>query len=121
LQFPAVLPVLLGALGPSAVTGILVAARRWGRAIDKHAGAFFRQVFDPRVLSWRWHLVMVSPMLILARPIVLLVAGVLRQVGLFERGSDLFLSTGLVVGVFWASSHLPLFVIIGTTRKGSAW
>ena len=146
-EFPAVVLALLGALGPSAVAGILVAAGRWDPAIDESAGAFFRRAFDPRALSWRWYVVIISVILILAFTPVLLDRSVLQEVGLFDRGPRLFLLIGfvfgaleepgwrgyaqeglqrrmsvlvasLIVGVFWAAWHLPLFYITGTYQAG---
>jgi len=146
-DFPAVLLALLGALGPSGVAGILVAAGRWDPALDESVGAFFRRAFHPRVLSWRWYPVLISLILILAFTPVLLDTSVLRQVGLFKRGPGAFLLIGfvfgaleepgwrgyaqeglqrrmsvlaasLVVGAFWAVWHLPLFFISGTYQAG---
>ena len=146
-QFPAVLLALLGALGPSTVAGILVAAGRWDPALDENVGAFFRRAFDPRVLPWRWYLVILSLILILVLTPVLLDTSVLREVGLFERGPSVFviigfvfgaleepgwrgyaqeglqrrmsvLAASLIVGVFWAAWHLPLFFITGTYQAG---
>jgi membrane protease YdiL (CAAX protease family) len=129
------------------VAGILVATGRWDSAIDESAVAFFRRAFDPRALSWRWYVVIISLILILAFTPVLLDRSAVQEKGLFDHGPSLFLLIGfvfgaleepgwrgyaqealqrrmsvlaasLVVGVFWAAWHLPLFFITGTYQAG---
>ena len=146
-DFPAVILALLGALGPSIVAGGLVAVGRWDDRLDTTVGQFFRRAFDPRVLHWRWYLYVLGLVLVLAIAPVLLDRAALREHGLFERGPGMFLLIGfvigaleepgwrgyaqealqrrmpvvltsLVVGVFWALWHLPLFFIRDTYQAG---
>lgn len=146
-DFPAVILALLGALGPSIVAGFLVAVGRWDPAIDTTVGEFLRRAFDPRVLPWRWYAITVGLVLVLAFVPVMLDQGALQEHGLFERGPGLFLIIGfvfgaleepgwrgyaqeglqrrmpvvlasLVIGVFWALWHLPLFFIRDTYQAG---
>lgn len=147
LEFPAVILAVLGALGPSVVAGFLVAIGRWDRSLDQTVLDFFRRAFDPFVLSWRWYVWIVGLVLVLAVTPVLLDPAALREQGLIERGPGLFLLVGfvfgaleepgwrgyaqeglqrrlpvvvasLVIGVFWAAWHLPLFFITGTYQAG---
>ena len=142
-EFPAVILALLGALGPTIVAGLLVAAGRWDPALDAGVGAFFRRAFYPGALSWGWHGAIVALVLILAVAPVLLDTSVLREEGLIDLGPGFFLLIGfiagaveepgwrgyaqeglqrrvpvvaasLIVGVFWAAWHLPMFYIAGT-------
>ncbi len=146
MAFPAVVLAVLGAVGPSAVAGLLVAAGRWDADLDDGVGAFFRRAFDPRVLPWRWYLWILGLVLVLAVTPVLLDTATLREQGLFERGPGLFLVIGLVVGAleepgwrgyaqeglqrrmpvvaaslvvgaFWSAWHLPLFFIADTYQS----
>jgi membrane protease YdiL (CAAX protease family) len=146
-QFPTVILALLGALGPSIVAGLLVVRGRWDPALDPTVGAFFRRAFDPRALPWRWYLWIVGLVLVLAAGPVLLDPATLRERGLIEPGAGVTLFIGflfgaleepgwrgyaqeglqrrmpvvvasLVIGVFWAAWHLPLFIIAGTYQAG---
>jgi membrane protease YdiL (CAAX protease family) len=146
-EFPAVILALLGALGPSIVAGFLVAMGRWDPSLDRNVFHFFRRAFDPRVLPWRWYLWILGLAIALAVLPVLLDPAALREHGLIERGPGLFLLVGLiiggleepgwrgyaqeglqrrmpvvlaslVVGIFWAAWHLPLFFITGTYQAG---
>ncbi len=147
LEFPVVILALLGALGPSIVAGFLVAMGRWDSSLDRSVIRFFRRAFDPRVLTWRWYLGILGLVVALAVLPVLLDPVALREHGLIERGPGLFLLVGLiiggleepgwrgyaqeglqrrmpvvvaslVVGIFWAAWHLPLFFITGTYQAG---
>lgn len=147
LDFPAMILTLVGALGPSIVAGFLVAIGRWDPALDASVGHFFRRAFDPRVLPWRWYLWILGLVLVVAVAPVLLDPAMLREQGLIEQGPGLFLLIGLViggleepgwrgyaqeglqrrmpvvvasliVGIFWAAWHLPLFFISGTYQAG---
>lgn len=142
-DFPAVLLGLAGALGPSVVAGSLVAAGFWDPALDRNVVGFFRRALDPRVLPWRWYVWILLFVLTLSVVPVLLDPGTLRVEGLIERGPRFFLIVGLVfgaleepgwrgyaqeglqrrmpvllaslvIGVFWAAWHLPLFLVNGT-------
>ena len=146
-QFPTAILALLGGFGPSIVAGILVALGYWDSALDRSARAFFRRAFDPRMLPWRWHLRIVILVAILAVAPVLLDPTTRRAHGLIEVGPAAMLLigllfgaieepgwrgyaqeslqrrlpvvvAGLVIGVFWAAWHLPLFFITGTYQAG---
>jgi uncharacterized protein (TIGR03382 family) len=147
LAFPAVILALLGALGPSIVAGFLLTIGRWDPELDSNVLHFFRRAFDPRVLPWRWYLWILGSVAVLTVAPVLLDSAALREHGLIEQGPGIFLLIGLiiggleepgwrgyaqeglqrrmpvvvaslVVGVFWAAWHLPLFFITGTYQAG---
>lgn len=145
-EFPTPLLFLLGGAGPLAVPAILIATGRWDASLDPTVGAFFRRAFDPRTLGWRWYLVTVGLVAVLAGVPVLLDPAALRESGLIEAGSGLILLTALlgafeepgwrgyaqeglqrrmpvvaaavIVGAFWALWHLPLFFVEGTYQAG---
>ncbi|MGC9522156.1 MAG: CPBP family intramembrane glutamic endopeptidase [Anaerolineae bacterium] len=142
-EFPTVILYALGGFGPSIVAGLLIAAGRWDPTLDRTALDFFRRAFAPRALSWRWYLGIFGLVLIVALVPVLLDPASRQAQGLIEAGPALFLLIGfiagaveepgwrgyaqealqrrmpvilasLIVGVFWAAWHLPLFLISGT-------
>ncbi|MGD2103945.1 MAG: CPBP family intramembrane metalloprotease [Anaerolineae bacterium] len=146
-EFPALILALLGALGPSIVAGFLVAIHRWDPALDRGVLASFRRAFDPGALPWCWYLGILGLVLVLAAAPVLLDTATMRQRGLIDRGPGFFLLVGLiigaleepgwrgyaqeglqrrmpviaaslVVGIFWAAWHLPLFFVAGTYQTG---
>ncbi len=146
-SFPNVILAVLGGLGPAIVAGLLISAGCWDPNLDRSAWAFYRRAFNPRTLSWRWMLLILGLVLVLAVGPVLFDGSALREKGLFEAGPLLTLLIGLffgaleepgwrgyaqdglqrripviwaslVVGVFWALWHLPLFLIGGTYQAG---
>lgn len=149
-EFPAVILALLGALGPTIVAGFLVVAGRWDPALDAGVGPFFRRAFDPRALPWRWYGAILVLVLILTVVPVLLDATVLREEGLIDLGPGFFLLIGfiagaveepgwrgyaqeglqrrmpvvvasLIVGVFWAAWHLPMFFSLSRAPTRQLW
>jgi len=147
LSFPNVLFMVAGGLGPVLVSCALVAAGRWDPALDESAAAFLRRALDPRTLPWRWYLGIVGLALALAVGPSLVAPTAWRERGLLEAGPGLYLLVGavagaveepgwrgyaqeglqrrmpvlaasLVIGLFWAAWHLPLFAIPGTYQAG---
>jgi uncharacterized protein len=131
----------LGGLGPLVVAGALVGL---GRAAEA-PGAFWRRALDPRAMSGRWWLVVLA--LAVLPPLVVRLASHVPEEGLLAPGPLAFLVVGalagaaeepgwrgyaqeglqrrmsvlaasLVVGLFWAAWHLPLFWIEGTYQHG---
>jgi len=144
--FPNVVLFALGGLGPMIVAGLLILVGRWDPELDPTVWQYYRRAFNPRTLSWRWMFITVLMVLILAVGPVLLDRSGLRERSLIEVGSILTLIIGflggleelgwrgyaqeglqrrmpvlwasLVIGIFWALWHLPLFFIEGTYQAG---
>jgi uncharacterized protein len=142
LEFPTLLLYAAGGLGPMIVAGMLIRFGYWDSELDRSAGDFYRRCFNPRSLPGRWYLWILGLVLILAFVPTLLQPSVLQEQGLINLGPGLFLLVGvlgaleepgwrgyaqeglqrqmpviiasLIVGLFWASWHLPLFFIPGT-------
>jgi uncharacterized protein len=145
--FPNVILYALGGLGPVIVPGMLIWLGYWDKSLDRNGWAFYRRAFNPRTLTWYWALIILGMALVLAIGPVLLDWSVLHEQGLFDTGPEIFLLIGfifgaleepgwrgyaqealqrrmpifwasLVVGIFWALWHLPLFFIGGTYQAG---
>jgi membrane protease YdiL (CAAX protease family) len=140
LAFPTVLLTLAGFLGPVAVPSLFIAAGRW----EERLGAFWRRCLDPRTLPWRWYAVVVAlvtavvlgpavlapgaAVTVEPGPVVFLLVGLLagaaeepgwrgyNQEALQRRMP--VLAASLVVGLFWAAWHLPMFLLEGTYQHG---
>ncbi|MBN1541409.1 CPBP family intramembrane metalloprotease [candidate division KSB1 bacterium] len=146
-RFPTVIPALLGLLGPLILPAVLITRGYWDSALDRSAGAFFRRAFNPRTLSFRWFLIVAATVIVIAFLPVLLDRSALNEHGLIQVGPAFFLLIGflagaveepgwrgyaqeglqrrmpvvvaaLVIGIFWALWHLPLFFISGTYQAG---
>jgi uncharacterized protein len=146
LEFPTLLLYAAGGLGPMIVAGILILLGYWDSELDRSAGDFFCRSFNPRSLPGRWYLGIIGLVLILAFAPTLLQPSILQEQGLIDLGPGLFLLVGLlgaleepgwrgyaqeglqrrmpvivaslVIGIFWAAWHLPLFLIPGTYQVG---
>ena len=146
LAFPTVILSILGGLGPIIVSATLISVGYWDPALDRTALGFLGRVFDPRTLPWRWYSWITGLVIILAVLPVLLDAAGLPEQGLLDVGPGLFLIAGLlgaleepgwrgyaqealqrrlpvvvaslIIGVFWAAWHLPLFFIADTYQAG---
>jgi uncharacterized protein len=147
LSFPSVLVVLLGGLGPAIVALSLVAARRWDARLDATPVAFLRRALDPRTVPWRWYLGIIALVGVLhllpllfdpsavatsgvwtSGPVAFLLVGffggALEEIGWRGYGQEALqrrmpvLLAALVIGLFWAAWHLPLFFIAGTYQAG---
>lgn len=145
--FPKVMLYALGGLGPIIVPGLLISLGYWDKNIDRNAVAFYRRAFNPCTLPLRWTAIILGMVLVLAVGPVLLDKSVLSEQGLFDFGPGIFLLVGLIfgaleepgwrgyaqeglqrrmsvfwasllVGIFWALWHLPLFFIGGTYQAG---
>jgi len=140
LAFPTVLLTLAGFLGPVVVPSVLIGLGYWPETL----GAFWRRCLDPRTLPLRWYAIatglvfvmmgvpaLLSPAVSLGpvgAPLAFLVVGALagaveepgwRGYGLAALQERLpVLAAALVVGVFWALWHLPLFWLEGTYQAG---
>ncbi len=140
LAFPTVLLSLAGFLGPVIVPSLLIARGRWHEPL----GAFWRRCLDPRTLPLRWYAVTGGLLAVLVglpallsadvalgwtgAPAAFLLVGALagaveepgwRGYGLVALQERLpVLAAALVVGVFWALWHLPLFLLEGTYQSG---
>ena len=145
-DFPVAIFSAIGLLGPMIVAGVLIASGRWDPSLDPTVGHFFRRCFDPRTLPTGWILAVMGLVVLLAVGPVFLDLPVLREKGVWEPGPLAFVLlgflgaleepgwrgyaqeglqrqmpvvlAGLVIGVFWALWHLPLFFIEGTYQAG---
>ncbi len=144
LSFPTVLLMVVGGLGPIIVAAILVRAGFWDAGLDTSATGFVRRCLDPRTLPLRWWVgvailvlvVILVPNLIDQRSAVAFragpaafvlvgaVFGALEEPGwrgyaqeALQRQMPVAVA-GVVIGVFWATWHLPLFIVAGTYQAG---
>jgi uncharacterized protein len=140
LAFPTVVLTLAGFLGPVVVPSLFIAVGRW----DEPLGVFWRRSLDPRTLPWRWYVIVLAlvgvllfgPALIdpassfrvAPGPVPFLVVGVLagaaEEPGWRGYGQEALqrrlpvVVASLVVGIFWALWHLPMFLLAGTYQHG---
>ena len=140
LSFPTVLLTLPGLVGPIVVPSALIAAGRWDESLE----AFWRRSLDPRTLPMRWYAISLALLVVLVVAPVLLspdadlrlsvgpaaflvvgvVAGAAEEPGWRGYGQEALqrrvpvLAASLVVGVFWALWHLPMFFLDGTYQHG---
>ncbi len=147
LSFPLVLLTVTGVLGPVIVSLIFIRLGFWDEDLDKTAAGFLLRCFHPGTLQPGWYgkiflLIMVLSLLpaildsntrtaeglISIGPGIFLLTGIIIG-GLEEAGWRGYaqealqkrisvLSAGLIIGVFWALWHLPLFFIAGTYQSG---
>lgn len=147
LEFPVALLTLLGGLGPVIVPVVLIHLGYWDTKLDDSSLHFLRRCFSLRTVSPRWLVGVITLAVVWVFLPVLLdqetigahgfihvgptaflligfVVGALEEVGWrgyaqesLQRDMSV-LSAGLVIGVFWALWHLPLFLINGTYQQG---
>lgn len=143
---PAGLVLLIcGGLGPVIVASVLVSRGYWDAALDRSWTAFLVRCLDPRTLSARGYLVIIAligcvalgPVVldpaadlagVAAGPTTFLIIGSVfgaleepgwrgyAQEGLQRRCS--VVTASLLIGLFWAAWHLPLFFVPGTYQAG---
>jgi membrane protease YdiL (CAAX protease family) len=133
--------LLAGGIGPVVVACLLIALGRWDRNLDAGPAAFLRRCFDPHTLAARHYLTVLGLIAVIALLPVLLdpsadwstfaagpaaflligaVFGALEEPGWRGYAQEALqrrlpvLTASLVVGLFWALWHLPLFFVAGT-------
>lgn len=143
LDFPYSLLMLIGGLGPMILALILIALGKWDETTDSSPLHFLKRSFNPRTAGRRGILrilLLLSGFVLL--PLLFDPAALSTQ-GIFQKGPLEFLIIGflfgameeigwrgyaqeactkrmppaaasLVIGIFWALWHLPLFFIEGT-------
>ncbi len=150
LEFPTALYSLLGGLGPVAVALILIVLGYWDASLDSSGLMFLLRCFNPKTMSWDWYLKVLGLIAVIAFVPVIwefriigenslievgpfsfmlvgLVIGALEEVGWRGYGQEALqrqvpvVLAGLIIGVFWAAWHLPLFLIEGTYQHGLGW
>lgn len=140
LSFPTALLMIAGFVGPLVVPALLIMGGRW----DEPLGRFLRRSFDPRTLPPRWWLVSLGLAVVIAAgpmavdpgtsltiatgPTAFLLigflAGAIEEPGWRGYGQAALqrrlpvLLTSVVVGLFWAAWHVPLFFVEGTYQHG---
>jgi uncharacterized protein len=140
LAFPTVVLTVAGFLGPVLVPSLFIAVGRR----DEPLGVFWRRSLDPRTLPWRWYVIVLAVVVVLlfgpglispasslhveAGPVPFLVVGVLagaaEEPGWRGYGQEALqrrlpvVVASLVVGIFWALWHLPMFLLAGTYQHG---
>ncbi len=150
LEFPTVVFSLIGGLGPITVALLLIGWGYWDPSLGSSAIKFFLRCFNPKTISWKWYpkifgliAVLVFLPIIwefrilnenglwevgpLSFMLVGLVLGALEEVGWRGYGQEALqrqlpvVVAGLIIGVFWAAWHLPLFFIEGTYQHNLGW
>jgi uncharacterized protein len=137
--------LLAGGVGPVVIACLLIALGCWDHRLDAGPGAFLRRCFDPRTLPARHYLVVLGLIGVIALLPALLdrsadwrtfaagpaaflligaVFGALEEPGwrgyaqeALQRRLPVVVAS-LVIGVFWALWHLPLFFVAGTYQAG---
>lgn len=150
LEFPTALLSLIGGLGPVIVALILIYGGYWDKSLDSSAIQYLLRCFNPKTLSWGWYLKILGLIVIivffpviwefriigdnsfweigpLSFILVGLVIGALEEIGWRGYGQEALqrqlpvVISGLIIGIFWAAWHLPLFFIEGTYQHVLGW
>ncbi len=144
-EFPTVIFFAVGGLGPLFVSSLLIAKGCWNNS--ESSTEFLKRSLDPRRLSLKWYLILTALVLLLALSPLIFETSTVMEEGLIDRGPVLFLFIGavfggleeigwrgyaqeslqrrfsvltasLIIGIFWAFWHLPLFFMQGTYQEG---
>ena len=142
LEFPMIVFSALGLLGPLVVPAILISRGWWDSSLDPTVGHFFRRCVAIGSLDVFWLIAVAGLVVLLAFGPLVLEPATVAERGLIEVAAPLFVFVGLlgaleepgwrgygqealqrrmpvvaasvVIGLFWALWHLPLFFIDGT-------
>lgn len=142
LEFPMVILSAIGLLGPLVVPAILISRGWWDSSLDPTVSHFFRRCVAIRSLDASWLVAVGVLVVILAFGPLVLEPSTVAERGLLKVAAPAFVFVGLlgaleepgwrgygqealqrrmpvvaasiVIGVFWAIWHLPLFFIDGT-------
>ncbi|ADQ14663.1 type II CAAX endopeptidase family protein [Halanaerobium hydrogeniformans] len=146
LQFPTVILSLTGALGPLIISLILIKLGYWDKDLDKTPFKFICRVFNPFTLKFNWYSYVIILVLILKITPILLNNFLYEEIAIFDIGPLIFMLIGviiggmeeigwrayaleglqrkvpiilasLIIGLFWALWHLPLFFLEGTYQS----
>ena len=147
LEFPTALLSLVGALGPAIIAIVLISLGYWNRVLNSSALNFLKRCLNPKTLSLIWYIKILGLIVILVfLPVLMeyiltsqnnlikagpgafllvgLIIGALEEIGWRGYGQEALqrqvpvATSGLIIGIFWAAWHLPLFFIEGTYQYG---
>jgi len=143
LQFPTVLLSITAGLGPLFISVILIKLGYWDQKLDKTPLKFLARVLSPLNLKINWYFNVIMLVLILRLGPVIFNTLFLESGKIFNPGLIIFILIGiifggleeigwrayaleglqrqlpviiasLIIGIFWALWHLPLFFMEGT-------
>jgi len=146
LQFPTALLGLAGGFGPLIIALIMIGFGYWDDHLDKSATHFLKRVLNPFTLPSGWYVRIIGLLFVMQVLPLLFEPSLIRERGIFDVGPLSFILVGfifggleevgwrgyaqealqrrmpvlfsaLVIGVFWAAWHLPLFFLEGTYQS----